>query len=208
MKKVRFYCLFAVLSLAFFMWGCDGGWKDRSETIDGVWKNKTEFSYLDSLTTFAADSAGVECESFSCRKLTIYVRNSSLDTVSTNDPLTILIEEEIDSIYYEEHYITYRWASSLMLDIYNCNTVDCRNADKIVLHNEDYSYSVLLKQEDFAIKNLGKKDIHYYKKGDFYLKHLFNLKVDVEGVQIDWDIQMGHVEYTEWEHYHIVPILG
>ena len=200
----RFVLVFVLASL---VWACDGGWKDRSERIDVVVEKETKIDFLDSAALHAIDSAGIECEDFSCRSFEVSTSEWRRDTVDRYEPLTIYIETEIDTINYTEDYTVYRWNRWLYLEIYGCQTIECLDAEKIVLHNDDYSYSVLLKKGDFTISKLDKSKMPS-AQGEVYVMHYFNLKIEVEGIRINWNVQMAQSEYTEWVPYHFVPLWG
>ena len=110
-------------------------------------------------------------------------------------------------INYTKDYTVYRWNRWLYLEIYGCQTIECLDAEKIVLHNDDYSYSVLLKKGDFTISKLDKSKMPS-AQGEVYVMHYFNLKIDVEGIRINWNVQMAQSEYTEWVPYHFDPLWG
>ena len=200
----RFVLVFVLASL---FWACDGGWKDRSERIDVVVEKETKIDFLDSAALHAIDSSGIECEDFSCRSFEVSTSEWRRDTVDRYEPLKIYIETEIDTINYTKDYTVYRWNRWLYLEIYGCQTIECLDAEKIVLHNDDYSYSVLLKKGDFTISKLDKSKMPS-AQGEVYVMHYFNLKIDVEGIRINWNVQMAQSEYTEWVPYHFDPLWG
>lgn len=205
MVRIRHIFTLLVLSCGFL--GCSGGWESRSVNIDHVKRNKTEFAHLDSMANYAVDSAGVECEGLSCREFSVYTSSYRADSLNKNDPLLIYVDQEIESIYLDEGSTTYRWNNSFYLEIFGCGSVDCLDAESIVFHNKDYSYSFLVKKGDFTITKIPYSAI-CPAKGDVYVFRLFNLKIDTEEIRIDWDIQMGRSDYEEWVDYHISPIWG
>ena len=204
---VRLEQFVLVLVISCLVWACDGGWKDRSDNIDVVSEKETKIDYLDSAASYAIESAGIECADFSCRSFEVYTSEWRRDTVDRYAPLKIYIETEIDTINYTEDYTIYRWNRWLYLEIYGCQTIECLDAEKIVLHNDDYSYSVLLKKGDFTISRLDRSKM-LMAQGDVHVIRYFNLKINVEGIRINWNVQVAQSDYTEWVPYHFVPIWG
>jgi len=207
MVRVRFrhFCFFLVLACSLF--GCSGGWENRSDDISYVSRRKTEIARLDSMANYAVDSVGIECAELSCREFSIRTGSYRADTLNKNEPLLIYVDQEIDAIYHNEGSTTYWWTNSFYLEIYGCGSIDCLDAESIVFRSEDYSYSVLIKKDDFTITKLPRSAM-YNAKGDVYVFRHFNLKIDTEEIRIDWDVQMGRSDYEEWVDYHISPIWG
>ena len=192
--------------MLLFLSACDYGFKDYEDNITTVVeKEKTHIAYLDTLIATIADSAGVKCPNQSCAELSISPNDFNLEFTepiqNTAKPLNIWLD-----IYMREYNRAWN-QSDLYISIYNCNTYDCTDADKVIIHNHYYTFQRLLKPGEFTITRPDDSEIND-AKGYTSMFHFFNLKIDVEGIKINWNVQIGKTEYIKWEHFHFVPIWG
>ncbi|MCF0216800.1 MAG: hypothetical protein HUK21_10050 [Fibrobacteraceae bacterium] len=123
---------------------------------------------------------------YSDKELKFDVRTSNSDIV------------EID-VYYDDGL----WHTLLSLDIEGCRSFSCEDAKSILIHDNSYRYNVLLKSEDFKISS---KTSESYDS-DYLLTHLFNLKIEAEGISIDWDVLVGEHKEGLW-YIPSFPIWG
>lgn len=81
----------------------------------------------------------------------------------------------------------------LLIDIYGCNDFACKNADKIVVHSSDYSFTKLLEKDDFEISKPVRE--FYVPEGgydcDVVKDYHFHLKLDLDDVKVELDAQKG-----------------
>ena len=81
----------------------------------------------------------------------------------------------------------------LFVDIYGCTDYGCRNAEQVVVHNEDYSFTRLIKKDKFKISE---------PKGKFYVRehgydcdvtkeYFFHVDVADDDIKLDMDVQRG-----------------
>ena len=94
------------------------------------------------------------------------------------------------SSWYDQGALT----DSLFVDIYGCSDYGCANADRIVVHNEDFSFSKLLKKDNFDISEPG-GSFHSVESGfdcEVVKEYFFHLKIDLDDVKIDLDAQKGY----------------
>jgi hypothetical protein len=82
---------------------------------------------------------------------------------------------------------------SLFVDVYGCTDYGCTKAEKIVVHNEDFSYSKLLKKDDFKISTPDAKYTtnEFGYDCDVVKDYYFRLKIDLDDFKIDLDAQKG-----------------
>lgn len=82
---------------------------------------------------------------------------------------------------------------TLYVDIYGCTDYACKKAEKVVVHNEDYSFTKLLKKGKFEIStpdaDFSTTDFGY--DCDVVKDYFFHLKIDLDEVKIDLDAQKG-----------------
>lgn len=82
---------------------------------------------------------------------------------------------------------------SLSVDIYGCSDYGCTRTDKIVVHNEDFSFTKLLKKGEFEIStpagNFSTTDFGY--DCNVVKDHFFNLKIELKDIKLDLDAQKG-----------------
>jgi len=82
---------------------------------------------------------------------------------------------------------------TLYVAIYGCTDYGCKRAEKIMIHNEDYSYTKLLKKGDFKISvpdgDFDTNDFGY--DCDVVKDYFFHLKIDKDDIKIDLDAQKG-----------------
>ena len=213
-KIVKILLSAIVLSLVV---GCSGGYETFRDNITKVVPNtETQFDYLDSLIYALAEESDAECKNLSCADVMYKPESFGFDVSSgtseqkTYEPMTIYVDVYLD--FEMKTLPFYDWQDRrhtfyLYIDIYNCNTYDCHDADKIVVHSSNYEYSRLIKPDEFSISSLKNSDI-VGAKGDVSVFHHFNLKIDAKGLSLDWNIQIGQSEYEEWVDYHIDPIWG
>jgi len=199
MKRVRVLKFAFAILVACLAWGCST-YEEVSDSIDNVFENTLQIDYLDSLTQYFQDSAGVECPDYSCRELHAGLALTHSDSMSVFNPLRIhvdlhLADPQVQPIIYQSD-----WSRFFYLEIYGCKSVSCKEADKVIFRSEDYSYSVLFKSDEFSITERKRSDVVCHE-GEVELIHNFNIKIDTKGVHIDWDVQMGDVKYEDWvEH--------
>ena len=213
-KLVKLLLFSITLSLVT---GCSGGYTDFEDNITMVvTKKKTQFDYLDSLVYAIAKESNADCKNLSCAEYEFepesfrFAGYSGESVQKSYEPLTIYIETTLNFSmktlpfydWQDRHYGFY-----LYVDIYNCNTNDCRDADKIVVHSRNYEYSRLITADEFSISSLKNSDI-VGAKGDVSVFHLFNLKIETDGLSLDWNVQIGKCNYTEWVDYHVDPLWG
>ena len=194
--------------MLLFLTACDYGFKDHEDNISMVVeKERTRIAHLDTLIAAIADTAGIECPNQSCAEFDIFSQEFNIDhseiepSQDKSKPLTIwlrIIIKEYNSPWDQ---------SDLYIDIYNCNSYDCTDADKIIVHDHYYKYQRMLKSSEFTITRPDNSEIAD-SKGITSIFHFFNLKIDVEGIKINWNVQIGKTEYIKWEHFHFVPIWG
>ena len=109
-------------------------------------------------------------------------------------------EEDVFSIQlvlrYEtpnEHYYSGSVSDTFFVDVYGCTDFACKKAEKVVAHNEDYSFTRLLSKDEFEISRPS-HDFKTYEEGydcDVVKEYYFHLKIDVDDVKIDLDAQKG-----------------
>lgn len=137
-------------------------------------------------TSYEVDATGVNDEKtefayladYSDKELKFHVRTSNSDIV------------EID-VYYDDGL----WHSLLLVEIEGCRSFSCKDTKSILIHDKNYKYKVLLKPGDFKISSKTNKSYD----SDYVLTHLFNLKIEVEGISIDWDVLVGEHKEGRWE---------
>ncbi len=85
------------------------------------------------------------------------------------------------------------WIDTLFVAIYGCTDYGCEKAEKIMIHNEDYSFTRLLKKGDFEISEPEGKfytnDFGY--DCDVVKEYFFHLKIKLDDVKLDLDAQKG-----------------
>lgn len=93
----------------------------------------------------------------------------------------------------QDEYSAYRFPDTLFVDIYGCSDYGCTRAEKMVIHNADYSFTKLLKKDDFEIsKPKGKfHTIEFGYDCDVVKDYFFHLKIRLDDVKLDLDAQKG-----------------
>lgn len=84
--------------------------------------------------------------------------------------------------------------SSLQVDLYGCDSYDCKNVQNIVLHDSSYAYIRTFGKDEFEIAD--GDEFQYDTFGDdcvVYKLLNFNLRIDAEDVKIDWDVKNGYM---------------
>lgn len=88
---------------------------------------------------------------------------------------------------------------SLIIDIYGCNDYACKNAGKVVAHNQNYSFTRLIEKDDFEIS---KPEREFYVPDGGYdcdvtKDYHFHLKIDLDDVKVELDAQKGRKDCYE-----------
>lgn len=116
-----------------------------------------------------------------------FVEEKIQDTSSTGFgifPQSYTNVKDYIRIYAEK--TAYRWS----VDIYGCSTYQCKDAEIIIIHDDSYLHSHLFKKGEFKISDPKNPDIG--QEGDIFYHYFFNLKIDSENAQIDWDVIKGN----------------
>lgn len=191
-----------------FLTSCSDDLVERGDNLTRVIENqKTQFDYMDSLIYVLADSLNIECKELSCARISIKPETFRYEyggefVQNSNEPFTIYIEVDAQDDSYESLFYNSE-SLKFFVEIFYCNTYDCHDAEKIVIRSKDYKYVRLLKKNEFTISSLEKSDI-YGAKGELNMFHLFNLKVNVDGLKLDWNVQVGICKYLEHDGDHPV----
>ena len=84
--------------------------------------------------------------------------------------------------------------SMLFVDLYNCDSFDCKNVTNIVIHDDSYGNIRALGKDEFEIAD--GDEFKYETFGDDCVLtkiRNFNLRIDAEDVKIDWDVKNGYM---------------
>ena len=149
-----------------------------------------------------AENSGMYAYTNYTQKDKSLIRDTSKDSLlfKFSTDATVGLAKDVFSIRvdleYRETNKGYRFGTidaPLLIDIYGCNDYACKNANKIVVHDKDYSFTKLLEKDDFEIS----KPVHgfYVPDGgydcDVTKDYHFHLKIDLDDVKVDLDAQKG-----------------
>jgi len=130
-----------------------------------------------------------------------FVQNKIQDTSSTGYSILPQGYAHVDDyirIYASKAY--YEWN----VDIYGCTTYQCKDAEKVIIHDDTYRNSLVFGKDEFKISAPNNPDIE--QEGDIFYHYFFNLKIDTKNVKIDWDVIEGTSECEDCGFQKMKPL--
>ena len=112
----------------------------------------------------------------------------------SKEPMSIRLALQYKSTKDQYDWYAHEVGEPLFVDIYGCTDYNCKNVSKVVVHSEDYSYSRLLKKDEFEISK-SSEDFWAKEHGydcDVTREYLFHVKIDMDDFQIDMNVQKGN----------------
>lgn len=205
MKVVPCLCL---MLLALVLEGCGSAY-DYYSTTRGLDRVSFESAYWvggdsaimafaesDSLSAFNFN--GYEPSSKKIKKLpakdsTIQIISVTASFENSAEALSIKLGLQYKSTSDQYDWYARAFGNPLFVDIYGCTDYGCRNAEQVVVHNEDYSYTRLIKKDKFEISE---------PKGKFYVRehgydcdvtkeYFFHVVVDDDEIKLEMEVQRG-----------------
>ena len=112
----------------------------------------------------------------------------------SNEPFSISLSIVFDG--NPNDYYNGRTLNSILVEIYGCSDFNCKNAQKVIVRNDDYSDVKLLNKGEFEILD---PSTSFYSREDGYdcdvtKQYHFRLKVEKKDFLFDMDVQKGGEE--------------
>lgn len=189
---------------------CNQEYESSTCSLNRVTQNRSTFAVMDSLIlVYDADSSRDYLHSYKnytpataeltaaidSKDSSAFVRLSVSCERTSDEPLSFKLEFEICTLKEVRSYYDCDYRNVFYLDFYGCADKYCLTTQKIILRDENYSYTeVLLPDSDFVIKARSDSDFEQNDFGEDCVvtrNRIFNLQLHTPRIRADWDIQMG-----------------
>ena len=208
MKRMEIIPCLCLVFFALVLEGCSSAYDyysttaklDRVNFDSAYWPGADSaiiaFAESDSISAFNFN--GYEPSSKKIKKLpakdsTIQIISVTASFENSAEALSIKLGMQYKSTSDQYDWYARGIGQSLFVDIYGCTDYGCKNAEQVVVHNEDYSYTRLIKKDKFEISE---------PKGKFYVRehgydcdvtkeYFFHVVVDDDEIKLDMDVQRG-----------------